>query len=142
LISRLAMTPVLDHGSEELRRTYVPRIASGESQASYCLSEPQAGSDVASMSTRAVRDGDDWVLTGRKIWITNAGVSDLYTVFAKTDPAAGHRGISAFVVERDSPGFSIGKLEHKMGVRGSPTGEIVLDDVRVPARNLIGEEGR
>ena len=89
-----------------------------------------------------MRDGDDYVLNGRKIWITNAGVSDFYTVFAKTDPDAGHRGISAFVVERDMPGFSIGKLEHKMGVRGSPTGEIVLDDVRVPAENLIGEEGR
>jgi alkylation response protein AidB-like acyl-CoA dehydrogenase len=142
LISRLAMTPVLEHGTEELRRKYLPRIASGESQASYCLSEPQAGSDVASMNTRAVRDGDDYVLNGRKVWITNAGVSDVYTVFAKTDPAAGHRGISAFVVERDFPGFSIGKLEHKMGVRGSPTGEVVLDDVRVPAENLIGEEGR
>ena len=142
LISRLAMTPVIDHGSEELKEKYLPRIASGEWQASYCLSEPQAGSDVASMSTRATRDGDDYVLRGRKVWITNAGVSHVYTVFAKTDPAAGHRGISAFVVERDFPGFSIGKLEHKMGVRGSPTGEVVLDDVRVPRENLIGEEGR
>ena len=94
------------------------------------------------MSTRAVRDGDDWILTGRKIWITNAGVSDFYTVFAKSAPDAGHRGISVFVVEADRPGFSIGKLEHKMGVRGSPTGEIVLDDVRIPGANLIGEEGR
>ncbi len=142
LISRLAMTPVLEHGTEEMRRKYLPKIASGEWQASYCLSEPHAGSDVASMSTRAVRDGDDYVLRGRKTWITNAGVSDLYTVFAKTDPAAGHRGISAFVVERDFPGFSIGKLEHKMGVRGSPTGEVLLDDVRVPAENLIGEQGQ
>jgi alkylation response protein AidB-like acyl-CoA dehydrogenase len=82
------------------------------------------------------------VLRGRKTWITNAGISDVYTVFAKTDPGAGHRGISAFVVERGFPGFSIGKLEHKMGVRGSPTGEVLLDDVRVPAENLIGEEGR
>jgi alkylation response protein AidB-like acyl-CoA dehydrogenase len=136
------MTPVIEHGSEELRQKYLPRIASGEWQASYCLSEPQAGSDVAAMTTRAVRDGDDYVLRGRKTWITNAGVSDVYTVFAKTDPGAGHRGISAFVVERGFPGFSIGKLEHKMGVRGSPTGEVVLDDVRVPAENLIGEEGR
>jgi alkylation response protein AidB-like acyl-CoA dehydrogenase len=142
LISRLGMTPVIEHGSEELRQKYLPRIASGEWQASYCLSEPQAGSDVAAMTTRAVRDGDDYVLRGRKTWITNAGVSDVYTVFAKTDPGAGHRGISAFVVERGFPGFSIGKLEHKMGVRGSPTGEVVLDDVRVPAENLIGEEGR
>jgi alkylation response protein AidB-like acyl-CoA dehydrogenase len=142
LISRLAMTPVIEHGSEELRAKYVPFVASGEWQASYCLSEPQAGSDVAAMITRAERDGDDYVLRGRKSWITNAGVSDVYTVFAKTEPGPGHRGMSAFVVERGFPGFSIGKLEHKMGVRGSPTGDVVLDDVRVPRENLIGEEGR
>jgi len=142
LISRLGITALLMHGSDELKARYVPRIASGEWQASYCLSEPGAGSDVAAMTTRAVRDGDAYVLTGRKIWITNAGVSSLYTVFAKTDPDAGHRGISAFVVEADFPGFSIGKLEHKLGVRGSPTGEILLDDVRVPTANLIGDEGR
>jgi alkylation response protein AidB-like acyl-CoA dehydrogenase len=94
------------------------------------------------MRTRAVRDGDHYVLTGRKMWITNAGVSDFYTVFAKTDPAGGHRGISAFVVDRAFDGFSIGKLEHKLGVRGSPTGEVVLDDCVVPAENLIGEENR
>ena len=142
LISRLGITALLMHGSDELKARYVPRIASGEWQASYCLSEPGAGSDVAAMTTRAVRDGSEYVLTGRKIWITNAGVSSLYTVFAKTDPDAGHRGISAFVVEADFSGFSIGKLEHKLGVRGSPTGEILLDDVRVPAANLIGDEGR
>jgi alkylation response protein AidB-like acyl-CoA dehydrogenase len=142
LISRLGITALLLHGSDELKARYVPRIASGEWQASYCLSEPNAGSDVAAMSTRAVRDGDHYVLTGRKAWITNAGVSDLYTVFAKTDPAAGHRGISAFVVESGFDGFSVGKLEHKLGVRGSPTGEILLDDVPVPVANLIGEEGR
>jgi alkylation response protein AidB-like acyl-CoA dehydrogenase len=141
LISRLGMTPVIRWGSRELQARTVPRVASGECQASYCLSEPNAGSDVAAMSTRARRDGDDFVLTGRKIWITNAGISDFYTVFAKTDPEAGHRGISAFVVEADRPGFSIGKLEHKMGVRGSPTGEILLDDVWIPAGNLIGDEG-
>ena len=94
------------------------------------------------MRTKAVRDGDHYVLTGRKLWITNAGISDFYTVFAKTDPDAGHRGISCFVVEKDFPGFSVSKLEHKMGVRGSPTGEIVLDECVVPAENLIGEEGR
>jgi alkylation response protein AidB-like acyl-CoA dehydrogenase len=93
------------------------------------------------MRTTAVRDGDDYVLNGRKLWITNAGVSELYTVFAKTDPAAGHRGITAFVVESSYPGFSIGKLEHKMGVRGSPTGEVVLDNCIVPAANVIGEAG-
>jgi alkylation response protein AidB-like acyl-CoA dehydrogenase len=141
-ISKLGMTPVLDHGSDFLRQKYVARIASGECQASYCLSEADAGSDVAGMRTRAVRDGDHYVLTGRKMWITNAGVSDFYTVFAKTDPDAGHRGISCFVVEKDFDGFSVSKLEHKMGVRGSPTGEIVLDGCPVPAENLIGEEGR
>jgi alkylation response protein AidB-like acyl-CoA dehydrogenase len=140
-ISKLAMTPVVDHGSEHLEETYVRRVASGECQASYCLSEVEAGSDVAAMRTRAVRDGDHYVLDGRKAWVTNAGVSDLYTVFAKTDPAAGHRGISAFVVERSAPGFSIGKLERKMGVRGSPTGEVVLDGCVVPADALVGEEG-
>jgi len=141
-ISKLGVTALLDHGSEELKRAYVPRVASGESQASYCLSEADAGSDVAGMRTRAVRDGDDYVLTGRKMWVTNAGVSDIYTVFAKTDPDAGHRGVSCFVVEKSFPGFSIGKLEHKMGVRGSPTGEVLLDGCVVPAANRIGEEGR
>jgi alkylation response protein AidB-like acyl-CoA dehydrogenase len=141
-ISKLAMTPVLDHGSEELKQKYVSRVAAGECQASYCLSEADAGSDVSGMRTRAVRDGDRYLLTGRKLWITNAGVSDFYTVFAKTDPAADHRGISCFVVEKDFPGFSISKLERKLGVRGSPTGELALDDCPVPAENLIGDEGR
>jgi alkylation response protein AidB-like acyl-CoA dehydrogenase len=141
-ISKLAMTVVLDHGSRELQDRYVPRVASGELHASYCLSEVGAGSDVAAMQTRAVRDGDQYVLNGRKHWITGAGISQLYTVFAKTDPAAGHRGISVFVVEDDAPGCSVGKLEHKMGMRGSPTGELVLDDCVIPAANLVGEEGR
>jgi alkylation response protein AidB-like acyl-CoA dehydrogenase len=140
LISKLGMIPVMNWGSEELKRRYLPGIASGEHQASYCLSEPDAGSDVAAMTTRAVRDGDDYVITGTKYWITNAGISDIYTVFAKTDPDAGHRGISAFVVEKDW-GVQVGKLERKMGVRGSPTGEVIFDGVRVPAGNLIGAEG-
>ena len=141
LISKLAMLPVLNFGTEELKARYVPRVASGESQGSYCLSEADAGSDVASMAMRAVRDGDDYVLTGTKVWITNGGIADLYTVFAKTDPGAGHRGISAFVVEKGW-GVEVTKLEHKMGIKGSPTAQIVLDEVRVPARNLIGEEGQ
>jgi alkylation response protein AidB-like acyl-CoA dehydrogenase len=141
-ISKLGMTPVLDHGTDELKQRVVPRVASGECQASYCLSEADAGSDVAGMRTRAIRDGDDYVLNGAKLWITNAGVSDFYAVFAKTDPEAGHRGISCFVVEKEFPGFSVSKLEHKMGVRGSPTGEITLSDCVVPAANLVGEEGR
>ena len=141
-ISKLGMTALLDHGSAELKERYVPRVVSGECQASYCLSEAGAGSDVSGMITRAVRDGDQWVLSGTKSWITNAGVSDIYTVFAKTDPDAGHRGISAFVVEKGFSGFSVGELEHKMGMRGSPTGEVVLDGCVVPAENLIGEENR
>jgi alkylation response protein AidB-like acyl-CoA dehydrogenase len=141
-ISKLAMTPVLDHGSEALKQKYVTRVAAGACQASYCLSEADAGSDVSGMRTRAVRDGDHYVLTGQKLWITNAGVSDFYTVFAKTDLDAGHRGISCFVVEKSFPGFSISKLERKLGVRGSPTGELSLDECPVPAENLIGDEGR
>jgi alkylation response protein AidB-like acyl-CoA dehydrogenase len=141
-ISKLGMTPVLDHGSDELKTRVVARVASGECQASYCLSEADAGSDVAGMRTRAERDGDDYVVNGAKLWITNAGVSDFYTVFLKTDSDAGHRGISCIVVEKDTPGFSVSKLEHKMGVRGSPTGELTFDNCIVPAANLVGEEGR
>ena len=141
LISKLGMTPVLNWGSEELKQAYVPRVASGEIQASYCLSEADAGSDVASMRARAVRDGDDYVLTGSKYWITNAGISDVYTVFAKTDPDAGGRGISCFLVEKEW-GIRISKHEDKMGLRGSPTGEVILDEVRVPASHRIGEEGQ
>jgi alkylation response protein AidB-like acyl-CoA dehydrogenase len=141
LISKLGMLPVMNWGSEELKQRYLPRVASGEAQASYCLSEPDAGSDVAGMKTKAVRDGDEYVITGTKYWITNAGISDTYTVFAKTDPSAGHRGISCFVVEA-AHGLKIGKLEHKMGLRASPTGEVLLDEVRVPAANRIGEEGQ
>jgi alkylation response protein AidB-like acyl-CoA dehydrogenase len=141
LISKLGMLPVMNWGSEELKQKYLPRVAKGEIQASYCLSEADAGSDVASMRARAVRDGDDYVLTGSKYWITNAGISDVYIVFAKTDPNAGGRGISCFLVERDW-GITIAKHEDKLGMRGSPTGEVVLDEVRVPASHRIGEEGQ
>jgi alkylation response protein AidB-like acyl-CoA dehydrogenase len=142
LVTRTAVTAIVSHGSDELKRRYLPGVVAGEQQASYCLSEPNAGSDVASMTTRAVRDGDHWILNGRKAWITTAGKANLYTIFAKTRPDDGYRGISAFAVEPDWPGFSIGKLEHKIGMRGSPTGEVLLDDVAVPAGNLIGDEGR
>ena len=141
-ISKLGMQVVLEHGSAQLQHRFVPLVASGEVQASYCLSEAGAGSDVAALRTRAVRDGDHYVLTGRKLWITNAGISGFYTIFAKTDPEAGHRGISAFVVAADSPGFSVGSIERKLGMRGSPTGEIVLEEVPVPAEHLVGEENR
>jgi len=140
LISKLGMLPVMNWGSEELKRAYLPAVASGERQASYCLSEADAGSDVAAMRTRAVREGDHYLLTGTKYWITNAGVSDTYTVFAVTDPGAGRRGISCFVVEADW-GADVGPHEDKMGVRGSPTAAVSFDEVRVPAGNLVGEEG-
>ncbi|MGA7834521.1 MAG: acyl-CoA dehydrogenase family protein [Acidimicrobiales bacterium] len=140
LISKLGMLPLINFGSEELKHKYLPRIATGEIQASYCLSEADAGSDVASMRCRAERDGDDYVLNGSKYWITNAGISDTYTVFAKTDFSAGGRGISCFLVEKDW-GVEVPKHEDKMGLRASPTGEVVLRDVRVPAANRIGEEG-
>jgi len=141
LISKLGMIPIMNWGSTELKDTYIPRVASGSAQASYCLSEADAGSDVAAMRCRAVRDGDHYVLSGTKYWITNAGVSDIYVVFAKTDPDAGHRGITCFVVEADW-GVRVAKLEHKMGLRGSPTGEVVFDEVRVPVSNRVGEEGQ
>ena len=140
LISKLGMLPVLNFGSEELKAKYVPRIVSGESQCSYGLSEPDAGSDVASMTTKAVRDGDDWIITGTKCWITNAGISDLYTIFARTSDDR-YKGITAFLVEADW-GVQIDKLEHKLGIKGSPTGVIRLDEVRVPAANRIGEIGQ
>jgi alkylation response protein AidB-like acyl-CoA dehydrogenase len=140
LISKLGMLPVMNFGSEELKRQYLPRIASGEIQGSYCLSEADAGSDVASMRCRATRDGDDYVLSGSKYWITNAGVSDTYTVFATIDAEKKSKGVTAFLVEKEW-GVAVAKLEDKMGLRASPTGEIVLTDVRVPATHRIGEEG-
>ncbi len=141
LISKLGMLPVMNFGSEELKQQYLPRIASGEIQASYCLSEADAGSDVASMRCRATRDGDSYVLNGSKYWITNAGISDQYTVFASTDPEKGSRGISCFLVEKDW-GIQFPKHEDKLGLRGSPTGEVVFDNVRVPLSHRIGEEGQ
>jgi alkylation response protein AidB-like acyl-CoA dehydrogenase len=140
LITKLGMLPVMNFGSEELKREYLPRVASGDIQASYCLSEADAGSDVAAMRCRAERDGDDYVLNGSKYWITNSGVSETYTVFAKTDPSAGGRGISCFLVEKGW-GVQFPKHEDKMGLRASPTGEVVFDNVRVPATHRIGEEG-
>ncbi|MGI3781725.1 MAG: acyl-CoA dehydrogenase family protein [Janthinobacterium lividum] len=141
-VNKLGTMPWLLAGDEPLLRRYLPQVASGEAMVSYCLSESEAGSDVAAMRTRAVRDGDGWVLHGAKRWISNAGVSSLYTVFAVTDPEAprGH-GISAFVVERDDPGVSFGAPEKKLGIKGSPTCEVYLDHVRIPADRLVGELG-
>jgi alkylation response protein AidB-like acyl-CoA dehydrogenase len=140
-INGLSVTPVVNWASDEVKAKYLHLWASGVMQGSYCLSEVDAGSDVAAMNARAVRDGDSYVLNGRKHWITNAGISELYVVFAKTDPTAGGRGVSCFLVEKQF-GLQVGKLERKMGLHGSPTGEVILDDVRVPAANLIGEEGQ
>jgi alkylation response protein AidB-like acyl-CoA dehydrogenase len=143
MIQELGTLPIQLYGSEELKQRFLPRCATGEWSPAFALSEPEAGSDPGGMITRAERDGDEWVITGTKNWITNLGVADFYVVFAKSDPSAGHsRGISAFVVEADRPGFSVGKLEHKLGIKGSPTGQPIFDGVRVPAENLIGQEGR
>jgi alkylation response protein AidB-like acyl-CoA dehydrogenase len=143
MIQDLGTLPIKLFGSDELKQTFLPRCASGEWSPAFALSEPEAGSDPGGMITRAVRDGDEWVITGTKNWITNLGVADFYVVFAKTDREAGRsRGISAFVVEADRPGFTVGKLEHKLGIKGSPTGQPIFDDVRVPAGHLVGEEGK
>jgi alkylation response protein AidB-like acyl-CoA dehydrogenase len=128
-------------GTEEQRQRFLPRLASGEWIAAYALTEPGSGSDSAAMRTEARLDGDEYVINGGKRFITNAGVAHLYTVFAKTDPEAGHSGISAFMVEADSSGFEVGRIEPKMGIKGSTTGEIFFNDVRIPADNLLGEEG-
>jgi alkylation response protein AidB-like acyl-CoA dehydrogenase len=128
-------------GTEEQKQRFLPKLASGEWLAAYALTEPGSGSDSAAMRTSAVRDGDQYVLNGGKRFITNAGVASLYVVFAKTDSNAEHSGISAFVVESDAPGFSVGRIEPKMGIKGSTTGEVFFDDCRIPADNLLGEEG-
>ena len=128
-------------GTDEQKQRFLPNLASGEWLAAYALTEPGSGSDSAAMRTEARLDGDEYVLNGGKRFITNAGVAHLYTVFAKTDPEAGHSGISAFAVEADSPGFEVGRIEPKMGIKGSTTGEIFFNDLRIPAGNLLGEEG-
>jgi alkylation response protein AidB-like acyl-CoA dehydrogenase len=140
-VNKLGTMPLILVGSEELKRRYLPPVAEGRAMFSYCLSEPEAGSDAGAMKTRAVRDGDDYVLNGVKRWITNAGTSDYYTVFAVTDPEKGARGISAFVVEKTDQGVSFGAPEKKLGIKGSPTREVYFDDVRIPADRMIGEEG-
>ncbi|MEU4159352.1 acyl-CoA dehydrogenase family protein [Actinoplanes sp. NPDC026670] len=140
-VNKLGTMPLIIAASEDLKQRYLSKVAAGEGMFSYCLSEPEAGSDAASMTTRAVRDGDHWVLNGVKRWITNAGVSEYYTVFAVTDPSARSRGISAFVVEKSDEGVSFGAPEKKLGIKGSPTREVYFDNVRIPADRMIGEEG-
>ncbi len=140
-VNKLGTVPLLLSGSEDLKKRYLSPVARGEALFSYALSEPEAGSDAAAMKTKAVRDGDHWVLNGTKRWITNAGVSDYYTVMAVTDATKGARGISAFVVEKNDPGVSFGAPEKKLGIKGSPTREVIMDDVRIPYDRLVGEEG-
>lgn len=140
-VNKLGTMPLILAGSHELKERYLTPVASGEAMFSYCLSEPEAGSDAASMTTRAVREGDYWVLNGVKRWITNAGVSEYYTVFAVTDPTARSKGISAFVVEKSDEGVSFGAPEKKLGIKGSPTREVYFDNVRIPLDRMIGAEG-
>jgi alkylation response protein AidB-like acyl-CoA dehydrogenase len=140
-VNKLGSLPVVLSGSEELKKKYLAPLAKGDAMFSYCLSEPEAGSDAAGMRTRAVRDGDHWILNGVKRWITNAGVSEYYTVMAVTDPEKRSKGISAFVVEKSDPGVSFGAPEKKLGIKGSPTREVYFDNVRIPADRMIGEEG-
>jgi alkylation response protein AidB-like acyl-CoA dehydrogenase len=140
-VNKLGTMPLILAGSDSLKERYLPAVASGEAMFSYCLSEPEAGSDAAAMTTKAVRDGDYWVLNGVKRWITNAGISKYYTVFAVTDPTARSRGISAFVVEKSDEGVSFGAPEKKLGIKGSPTREVYFDNVRIPLDRIIGGEG-
>jgi acyl-CoA dehydrogenase len=140
MVQELGTLPIQLFGSDELKQRFLPRCPTGEWSPAFALSEAEAGSNPAEMRTSAVQDGDEWVINGTKTWISNAGVADFYVVFALTDRE--QRRITAFVVEADRAGVSIGKLEHKLGIKGSPTGSPVFDDVRVPAANVIGEVGR
>ncbi|MEA2480808.1 MAG: hypothetical protein QOJ07_2730, partial [Thermoleophilaceae bacterium] len=140
MVQELGTLPIQLFGSDELKQRFLPRCATGEWSPAFALSEPEAGSDPASMRTTAVQDGDEWVINGQKNWITNATIADFYVVFAKTDRETNR--ITAFVVEADREGFDPGHLEHKLGIKASPTGNPSFTDVRVPAANVIGEAGR
>jgi alkylation response protein AidB-like acyl-CoA dehydrogenase len=140
MIQELGSLPITLFGSDELKQRFLPHCASGEWSPAFALSEAEAGSNAAAMRTTAGLDGDEWVINGAKNWITNAGVADFYVVFALTDRES--KRVTAFVVENDRPGFSVGGYEHKMGIKGSPTGSPVFEDVRVPQANVIGEVGR
>ena len=133
--------PILYFGNDGQKEKYVPKLAAGEYIGAFCLTEPSAGSDAGSLKTRAVRDGDYYVLDGSKVFITNGGEADVYIVFASTNPEAGTRGISAFIVEKDTPGFIVGKDEKKMGLHGSRTVQLTFENMRIPVENLLGKEG-
>lgn len=136
----LCADTIYSHGTDEQRKKYIPKLAKGEWVGCMGLTEPSAGSDVASIRTRAVRDGDSWVLNGSKMFITNGAIADVAVVYAKTDPSSGQTGMSAFIVEKGTPGFSAGRTLIKMGVRTSPTSELIFEDCRIPAENLLGME--
>ena len=138
----LVVDPLLHHGSDAQKDRFLRPLATGEKLGCFALSEPASGSDAAAMRTSARRDGDSWVLSGTKNFITNGSSADITLVFAQTDAAAKHRGIAAFVVEKGTPGFTVGKLEHKLGIRGSDTAQLMFQDCRVPAANLVGEVGQ
>ncbi len=138
----LCCTPIMENGTEEQKMKYLPRLASGEWIGAFGLTEPNAGTDAAMQQTTAVLDGDQYVLNGNKIFITNAVYAHVYVIFAMTDKSLGNKGISAFIVEKGTPGFSIGKKEKKMGIRGSATTELVFEDCRIPKENLLGQQGK
>ncbi|BCC32413.1 acyl-CoA dehydrogenase AcdA [Bacillus cereus] len=138
----LAGWPIFKFGTEEQKQTFLRPMAEGKKIGAYGLTEPGSGSDAGGMKTIAKRDGDHYVLNGSKIFITNGGIADIYVVFALTDPESKQRGTSAFIVESDAPGFSVGKKESKLGIRSSPTTEIMFEDCRIPVENLLGEEGQ
>jgi len=142
-VNKLGAIPIMLGGTEEMKKEVFSGITDGRHRMSYCLTEPGSGSDAGAMKSKAVKDGDDWVITGTKRFITGAGAANLYTYFAVTDPdGPKNKNISAFLVEKDMKGFELGRKEDKMGIRGSPTREVILDQVRVPKENLIGEEGQ
>lgn len=138
----LCCAPIMEHGTEEHKRKYLPKLASGEWIGAFGLTEPNAGTDASAQQTTAVREGDHYVLNGNKIFITNASAANVFIIMAMTDKSQGTRGISAFIVERDFPGFSIGKKEKKLGIRGSATCELIMENCIVPAENLLGKEGK
>ena len=138
----LGSTPIKLGANEEQKMKYLPPLASGEKLAAFGLTEPEAGSDAASMKSRAVKKGDKYILNGQKCFITNGGTAETFSIFAMTDPEKGVRGISAFIVEKGFPGFSVGKHENKLGIRGSSTTELIFEDCEVPVENLLGQEGK
>ena len=140
-VCKLGSQPIMLAGSDEQLKKYIPPLAKGEKQCAFGLTEPGAGSDAAAMSTKAVKKGDVYIINGQKCFITNGGIADTYSIFGKTDDSSGVKGISAFIVEKDFPGFEVAKIEHKMGIRGSQTAELVFEDMEVPEGILWAKRG-